>query len=374
MINEQQKESNNEKYLILNNSEESDDDDDKNFFLKSKEMQMGNLININNEKKQNEKISEITFLQNKREKTQEANTEINTEINTKLNIEKNIEENRENKSKIKTKNKKKKKKKKTQNKNHKILNGKQICQFYINGACKKGEKCPYSHNVEQIHKKELCKFFLSGNCSKGEKCLYCHNLKEIPCKFYHGRGLCENYDKCPFSHERLNESQINEFIKENEDFLIETKKKYGKTNMDDFLDKFLKNKNSINEFLMIPDFNNDNGLNDINFNYDNNNNFNNNNNINNNINGNYVPIGLTLIAQNPKIMNQVIHKYNEILKSKTNNLNNNNKQNFEDKINMSNEIGNNVNNKVGEEQIKKVKINPFLRPSQISHDDIKNLL
>ena len=361
MINEQQKELINEKYLLLNNSEESDDDDDKNFFLKSKEMQMENLININNEIKEKEKNSEITFLQNKREKTQEKNIETNTEINKELNTELNMEENSENKNK-KIKKKKKKKKNKTQNKQHKVLNGKQICQFYINGACKKGEKCPYSHNVEQIHKKELCKFFLSGNCSKGEKCLYCHNLKEIPCKFYHGRGLCENYDKCPFSHERLNENQINEFIKENEDFLIETKKKYGKTNMDDFLDKFLKSKNSINEFLMIPNFNNNNEFNDIN-------NIN-----NNNINGNYIPIGLTLIAQNPKIMNQVIYKFNEILKSKTNNLNNNNIQNFKEKINKSNEICNNVNNKVSEEQIKKVKINPFLRPSQISHDDLQNLL
>jgi hypothetical protein len=62
------------------------------------------------------------------------------------------------------------------------------------------------------------------------------------------------------------------------------------------------------------------------------------------------------------------------MKSKTNNLNNNNIQNFKEKINKNNEICNNVNNKVSEEQIKKVKINPFLRPSQISHDDLQNLL
>ena len=367
MINEQEKESINNRDLIINNSEESDDDDEKNFFLKSKEMQKQNLININNEIKQNEKNTEITFLNNKREKNPELNIENNIEKNIELNKEINTEKNIENKKKKKTKKKKKKKKNKTQNKKQKILNGKQICQFYINGACKKGEKCPYSHNVEQIHKKELCKFFLSGNCSKGEKCLYCHNLKEIPCKFYHGRGLCENYEKCPFSHERLNENEINEFIKENQDFLIETKKKFGKTNMDDFLDKFLKDKNSVNEFLMIPNFNNNNNneLNDINYN---------NNNNNNNINGNYIPIGLTLIAQNPKIMSQVINQFNEILKSKTNILNNDNNKNFEDKNNMNNQINNNGNNKINDEEMKKVKINPFLRPSQIPHDDIKNLL
>ena len=80
MINEQEKESINNRDLIINNSEERDDDDDeKNFFLKSKEMQMGNLININNEIKQNEKNTEITFLNNKREKNSELNIENNIE-------------------------------------------------------------------------------------------------------------------------------------------------------------------------------------------------------------------------------------------------------------------------------------------------------
>ena len=108
------------------------------------------------------------------------------------------------------KSKKIKKNKKNINNSFRTVKPKQICQFYINGACKKGDKCPYSHEAEQIHKKELCKFFLSGKCLKGEKCLYSHDLKEIPCKFYHGLGFCENFQNCQFSHERLDEENIKE--------------------------------------------------------------------------------------------------------------------------------------------------------------------
>ena len=152
------------------------------------------------------------------------------------------------------KSKKIKKNKKNINNSFRTVKPKQICQFYINGACKKGDKCPYSHEAEQIHKKELCKFFLSGKCLKGEKCLYSHDLKEIPCKFYHGLGFCENFQNCQFSHERLDEENIKEFIKSNEDFLKETKNKFGRTNIDEFYDKYIKEKEGGEQYIMIPDF------------------------------------------------------------------------------------------------------------------------
>ena len=134
-------------------------------------------------------------------------------------------------------------------------NKKQICQFYINGACKKGDQCPYSHDVEQIKKNELCKFFLTGHCAKGDKCLYSHNLKEFPCKFFHARGFCENLDNCKFSHDRLTAEQLMDFIKDNESFLFETRQKFGRTNMDEFFDVYLKEKKEKNtpDNLMIPD-------------------------------------------------------------------------------------------------------------------------
>ena len=151
-----------------------------------------------------------------------------------------------------------------------------------------------------------------------------------------------------------------EFIKENENFLIETKKKYGKTNMDDFFDKYINEKNKNNEYLMIPD--------NININ---DNNYNNNNN-------NLIPIGLNLIAQNPKIMNNIVNQFKEIVQTKnmefmnkSNNINiiNNNiiKENKKEEniSNNENEYNNNI---------KKVQINPFKRPSLISQEDINNLL
>ena len=208
-----------------------------------------------------------TFINNKRKNSNDDN---NNNINNSISKEnEKISENNSysiseqhsfsnsisNEEQEKTKKKKKKKKKsKNENNNFKSVKPRQICQFYINGACKKGDKCPYSHDAEQIHQKELCKFFLSGKCTKGEKCLYSHDLSEIPCKYYHGLGFCENFQNCPFSHERLDEGGIKEFIRANEDFLRETKNKYGRTNMDEFYDKYIKEKEGSEEFVMLPDF------------------------------------------------------------------------------------------------------------------------
>ena len=369
MLNKENKTTNNEKISKINVlEEESEDESEENFFLKSKEINklkiITNEIKKENDKKDEEKKEENNIKEEKKEankKKEEDKNEEDKKEENKINLLQNKREKLDEKPEEKKKGKKKNKKQnKNKNKKIKTLSGKQICQFYINGACKKGEKCPYSHNVEQIKKKELCKFFLSGNCSKGDKCLYSHNLKEIPCKFFHGRGLCENYEKCPFSHNRLNQSEIMEFIKENENFLIETKKKYGKTNMDDFFDKYINEKNKNNEYLMIPD--------NININ---DNNYNNNNN-------NLIPIGLNLIAQNPKIMNNIVNQFKEIVQTKnmefmnkSNNINiiNNNiiKENKKEEniSNNENEYNNNI---------KKVQINPFKRPSLISQEDINNLL
>ena len=60
---------------------------------------------------------------------------------------------------------------------------KQICQYYINGACHKGIECTFSHEAPQIRKNELCKYFLTGNCFKKDDCLYSHDTKKFPCKF-----------------------------------------------------------------------------------------------------------------------------------------------------------------------------------------------
>lgn len=237
------------------------------------------------------------------------------------------------------------------NNNNSHKRSKQICQFYINGACNKGDKCKYSHECEQIHKKELCKFYLSNTCTKGDKCLYSHNLKDYPCKFYHARGFCENCENCRFSHARLNEHELMEFIKQNEDFLMETKKKYGQTNMDEFFDEYLKNKMEVingqeikmipNELKDLPSYNNTSA-----------------NNVSN-VNGKgNVPLGVLLIASNPKIMMEVM------------------------KSNMVNNNDNNNNSKICEENVKvcsnkkevPLLVNPFISPSQINDDYIQQFI
>ena len=96
--------------------------------------------------------------------------------------------------------------KKPQNKNlkqkiqtkQKIKQPKQICQFYLNAACHKGNDCTFSHDVPIEKKTELCKYFLTGNCFKGNDCIFSHNTKDFPCKFFHAVGYCDKGDSCKY--------------------------------------------------------------------------------------------------------------------------------------------------------------------------------
>ena len=264
----------------------------------------------------------------------------------------------------------KKEKKKEKYYNFKSVKSKQVCQFYINGACKKGDKCPYSHDAEQIHKKELCKFYLSGKCAKGEKCLYSHDLSEIPCKYYHGLGFCENFQNCPFSHERLDQEGIKEFIISNEDFLKDTKNKYGRTNLDEFYNAYIKEKEGGNDqYIMMPEFikqedkdkekenneinnkiplgfvvmmNNNKIVNELKSFY-NNQNMNLNMNIMNNIKNINRSNSFTNNNDNIDQVSKIINEIKNSKKEKLNNMNDNNKNNKETLINKNNIISNTTN-------------------------------
>ncbi|XP_071064798.1 zinc finger CCCH domain-containing protein 6 isoform X2 [Dasypus novemcinctus] len=79
--------------------------------------------------------------------------------------------------------------------------GKQICKYFLEGRCIKGDQCKFDHDAELEKRKEICKFYLQGYCTKGENCIYMHN--EFPCKFYHTGAKCYQGDNCKFSHDLL---------------------------------------------------------------------------------------------------------------------------------------------------------------------------
>uniref|UniRef100_U3J3P5 C3H1-type domain-containing protein n=1 Tax=Anas platyrhynchos platyrhynchos TaxID=8840 RepID=U3J3P5_ANAPP len=63
--------------------------------------------------------------------------------------------------------------------------GKQICKYFLEGRCIKGEQCKFDHDAEIEKKKEICKFYIQGYCTKGEN------------------SKCYQGDKCKFSHAPL---------------------------------------------------------------------------------------------------------------------------------------------------------------------------
>ncbi|XP_061067073.1 zinc finger CCCH domain-containing protein 8 isoform X1 [Eubalaena glacialis] len=79
--------------------------------------------------------------------------------------------------------------------------GKQICKYFLERKCIKGDQCKFDHAAEIEKKKEMCKFYVQGYCTRGENCLYLHN--EYPCKFYHTGAKCYQGEYCKFSHDPL---------------------------------------------------------------------------------------------------------------------------------------------------------------------------
>ncbi|XP_023374591.1 zinc finger CCCH domain-containing protein 8 isoform X1 [Otolemur garnettii] len=79
--------------------------------------------------------------------------------------------------------------------------GKQICKYFLERKCIKGDQCKFDHDAEIEKKKEMCKFYVQGYCTRGENCLYLHN--EYPCKFYHTGTKCYQGEYCKFSHAPL---------------------------------------------------------------------------------------------------------------------------------------------------------------------------
>ncbi|KAJ1152944.1 hypothetical protein NDU88_005717 [Pleurodeles waltl] len=86
--------------------------------------------------------------------------------------------------------------------------GKQICKYFLEGRCIKGDDCKFDHDAEPQKKKEVCKFYIQGYCSKeilslNGLFLNIHRSHEFPCKFYHTGSKCYQGDNCKFSHDPL---------------------------------------------------------------------------------------------------------------------------------------------------------------------------
>ncbi|KAF7682674.1 Zinc finger CCCH domain-containing protein 4 [Astathelohania contejeani] len=52
------------------------------------------------------------------------------------------------------------------------------------------------------YKTELCKFFLNKSCTRGDDCTYSHDTHKYPCKAFHLRNNCSRKN-CMFSHEPI---------------------------------------------------------------------------------------------------------------------------------------------------------------------------
>lgn len=49
-----------------------------------------------------------------------------------------------------------------------------------------------SGGYQRPFKRDLCKYFLNGVCTRGDKCTYSHIIKDFPCKYFITLGNCDN--------------------------------------------------------------------------------------------------------------------------------------------------------------------------------------
>ncbi|XP_043719479.1 uncharacterized protein LOC122667293 isoform X2 [Telopea speciosissima] len=74
------------------------------------------------------------------------------------------------------------------------------CKHYLQGRCRQGDSCKFSHDTIPLTKSTPCKHFARHSCLKGDDCPFNHELSNYPCDNYVSKGSCIRGDKCLFSH------------------------------------------------------------------------------------------------------------------------------------------------------------------------------
>ncbi|XP_051117063.1 zinc finger CCCH domain-containing protein 65-like [Andrographis paniculata] len=75
------------------------------------------------------------------------------------------------------------------------------CRHYLQGRCREGEKCKFSHDAVPLTKSKPCGHYARHSCMKGDDCPFDHDLSKYPCNNYATQGFCSRGSDCLFSHE-----------------------------------------------------------------------------------------------------------------------------------------------------------------------------
>lgn len=49
-----------------------------------------------------------------------------------------------------------------------------LCRYYVNGVCREGNRCHFSHDRDRTQTNNICRYYLRGCCAYGEQCRYDH--------------------------------------------------------------------------------------------------------------------------------------------------------------------------------------------------------
>eukprot|EP00271_Cylindrocystis_brebissonii_P022830 TRINITY_DN8940_c0_g2_i1.p1 TRINITY_DN8940_c0_g2~~TRINITY_DN8940_c0_g2_i1.p1 ORF type:complete len:1539 (+),score=222.70 TRINITY_DN8940_c0_g2_i1:457-5073(+) len=76
----------------------------------------------------------------------------------------------------------------------------QVCKYWAEGRCAKGDDCSFAHTGTPATKSIICRYHLQNTCLRGEDCEFSHTLSSFPCKYFHVLKKCLDGETCRFSH------------------------------------------------------------------------------------------------------------------------------------------------------------------------------